>query len=226
MQFRISSAVLEYIKSDENIDVRGLSYDKDGIESGFDYNEFYLHNISNVTFKIHSVDEMSDKTSKVTLLCKADISADCYYEDYDNAPWDSETKEYAFVATIKLREEHSARFGCRIELDREAKSFKIFPFTVVLNGDSRKDRYEIEKQSAMDYEQEIQDMDRESFGFTPLGSYESYLEDALPDSELSRKIIEKFEKSTNSTVDMKISVLVTIQYWKSSIILILEKQSN
>ena len=29
-------------------------------------------------------------------------------------------------------------------------------------------------------EQEIQDMDRESFGFTPLGSYKSYLEDDLP----------------------------------------------
>ena len=193
LQFRIGSAVSEYIKSNENIDVRGLSYDKDGIVSGFDYDEFYLYNISNVTFMVRSVDEMSDKTSKVTLLCNATIFADCYYEDYDNAPWDSEIKEYVFVDSIKIREEHDAKFGCRIELDRETKSFKIFPFTIILGGDSRKDRYEIEKHSTINDEQEIQDMDRESFGFTPLGSYKSYLEDDLPDSELSRDIVERFE---------------------------------
>lgn len=193
LQFRIGSAVSEYIKSNENIDVRGLSYDKDGIVSGFDYDEFYLYNISNVTFMVRSVDEMSDKTSKVTLLCNAKIFADCYYEDYDNAPWDPETKEYVFVDSIKIREEHDAKFGCRIELDRETKSFKIFPFTIILGGDSRKDRYEIEKHSTINDEQEIQDMDRESFGFTPLGSYKSYLEDDMPDSELSRDIVERFE---------------------------------
>lgn len=193
LQLRIGSAVLEYIRSNENIDVRGLSYDKDGIAYGFDYDEFYLYNVSDITFMVHSVDEMSDKTSKVTLLCKVDISVDCYYEDYDNAPWDSEIKEYVFVDNIKIREEHSARFGCRIEIERETKSFKIFPFTIILGGDSRKNRYEIERQSADNYEQEIQDMDRESLGFTPLGNYESYLEDALLDSELSIEILERFE---------------------------------
>lgn len=194
LQFRIGSALTEHIKSNENIEVRGLSYDKDGIEIGFDYDEYYLHNVSNITFRVHSVDEMTDKTSKVTLWCKADISADCYFEDYANAPWDAEAKEYVFVETIKMREEHTARFGCRIEIDREKKSYKIFPFTIILGGDSRKDRYELEKQSVVNYEQEIQDMDREQLGFTPLGSYESYLEEALPDSELSNEIIERFEK--------------------------------
>ncbi|MCM1054648.1 MAG: hypothetical protein NC394_03910 [Bacteroides sp.] len=193
LQFRIGSTVLEYIRNNENIDVRGLSYDKDGIAYGFDYDEFYLYNVSDITFMVHSVDEMSDKTSKVTLLCKADISVDCYYEDYDNATWDSETKKYVFVDNIKMREEHSARFGCRIKLERETKSFKIFPFMIILGGESRKERYEIERQSAENYEQEIQDMDRESLGFTPLGNYESYLEDALPDSELSIEILERFE---------------------------------
>lgn len=193
LQFRIASTLIEYIKSNENIEVRGLSYDKDGIETGFDYDESYLHNVSNIAFKVHSVDEMTDKYSKVTLLCTADISADCYFEDYANAPWDSETKEYVFVKTIKMREEHTARFGCRIKIDRETKSYKIFPFTIILGGDSRKDRYELEKQSVVNYEQEIQDMDREQLGFTPLGSYESYLEEALPDSELTNAMIKRFE---------------------------------
>lgn len=194
VQFRIAHTLIEYIKSNENIEVRGLSYDKDGVETGFDYDESYLHNVSNIAFRVDSVDEMTDKYSKVTLLCKADISADCYFEDYANAPWDSETKEYVFVETIKMREEHTSRFECRIEVDRETKSYKIFPFTIILDDDSRKDRYELEKQSVVNYEQEIQDMDRVQLGFTPLGSYESYLEEALPDSELSNEIIERFEK--------------------------------
>lgn len=194
LQFRIAHTLIEYIKSNENIEVRGLSYDKDGVETGFDYDESYLHYVSNIAFRVDSVDEMTDKYSKVTLLCKADISADCYFEDYANAPWDSETKEYVFVETIKMREEHTSRFECRIEVDRETKSYKIFPFTIILDDDSRKDRYELEKQSVVNYEQEIQDMDRVQLGFTPLGSYESYLEEALPDSELSNEIIERFEK--------------------------------
>ena len=194
LQLRISAAVNEYIKDNENIDVHGLSYDKDGIESGYDYNEFYLHSISDVTFSVHSVDEISDNISIVTLSCKADISADCYYEDYANAPWDPEEKEYVFVDTIKMREEHKARFGCRIVIDRAEKTFKVFPFTVILGGDSRRNRYEVEEHPVEDDEEEIRDMDREALGFQALGSYESYLEDNLPDSHFCADIIERFEK--------------------------------
>ena len=194
LQLRISAAVNEYIKDNDNIDVHGLSYDKDGIESGYDYNEFYLHSISDVTFSVHSVDEISDNISIVTLSCKADISADCYYEDYANAPWDPEEKEYVFVDTIQMREEHKARFGCRIEIDREAKTFKVFPFIVALGGDSRSNRYEVEEHPGEDDEEEIRDMDREALGFQALGSYESYLEDNLPDSHFYADIIERFEK--------------------------------
>lgn len=193
LQLRISAAVKEYIKGNENIDVHGLSYDKDGIESGYDYSEVYLHSISDVTFSVHSVDEISENISIVTLSCKADISADCYYEDYANAPWDPEEKEYVFVDTIQMREEHKAQFGCRIEIDREAKTFKVFPFIVALGGDSRSNRYEVEEHPGEDDEEEIRDMDREALGFQPLGSYESYLENNLPDSSFYADIIAKFE---------------------------------
>lgn len=194
LQLRISAAVKEYINDNENIEVHGLSYDKDGIAFGYNYNEFYLHGISDVTFSVHSVDEISDNTSIVSLSCKADISADCYYEDYANAPWDPEEKEYAFVDTIKMREEHKARFVCRIEIDRAEKTFKVFPFTVVLGGDSRSNRYEVEEHPAEDDEEEIRDMDREELGFQSLGSYESYLEDNLLDSHFYADIIARFEE--------------------------------
>ena len=143
---------------------------------------------------IYSIDEISEKKSKVTLSCKANISADCFYDDYSNAAWDSENKEYCFVDTIKMREEHAANFLCRIELDLENKLYNIFPFTIVLDGDSRKKRYELENQSALDYEQEIQDLEREQLGFIPLGEYEAFLENELSNSEFSEKIIEKLSE--------------------------------
>lgn len=68
LQFRIAHTLIEYIKSNENIEVRGLSYDKDGVETGFDYDESYLHNVSNIAFRVDSVDEMTDKYSK-SLFC-------------------------------------------------------------------------------------------------------------------------------------------------------------
>ena len=82
MQERIKYYVLQYVKDNENIELRGLSYDKDGVVSGFDYDEVYLNGISDVDFRVHSVDEMSGNLSIVTLLCEAKISADCYYQDY------------------------------------------------------------------------------------------------------------------------------------------------
>lgn len=192
LQNQISFMISEDIKQNKTIDVRGLSYDKDGVASGFDYSEFELENIANLSFVVYSVDELSEEKSLVTLDCRANILVTCFYEDFDNAPWDSENKEYIFVDTIKMREEHSANFGCRIELDRKTKEFKIFPFMVILNGDSRKERYVVGNNS--DYEQEIHDRDREQLGFKQLGSYESFLEDTLPYSDMSQKIIEQFEK--------------------------------
>lgn len=193
LQLRISGAVEKYISDNGNIVVRGLSYDKDGIESGYDYDEIYLHSISDVTFSVHSIDNIMESTSIITLSCKANISADCYYEDFANAPWDPEEKEYVFVDTIKMREEHNARFACRIEIDRESKTFEVFPFTVVLGGDSRCKRYEYDEHSVKDDEEEIHDMDREAHGFQALGSYESYLEGNLLDSLFFTDIIAKFE---------------------------------
>lgn len=194
LQYRISAWIAKYIRDNENIDVIGLSYDNDGIESGFDYSDFCLYDISNTSFRIHSVDELTDITSTVTLACKSKISADCFFEDYDNAIWDSEEKKYAFVETINMREIHDARFACRIELNRETKEVTISPFTVVLGGDSRKEVYVVEEQDDIDYEQEIEDMDRETLGFNSLGSYESYMEEDLSESEMCHDIIGKFEE--------------------------------
>ena len=158
--------------------------------SGYDYDEFYLDDITNFSFAIHSVDELFDETSTVTLRCNANISVNCFYKDYDNAPYDSEEKEYVWVDTIEMREEHKSYFPCRIEINRETKEFRIIPFTIILGGDSMEKRYVLENVN----EQELQDMERENLGLNPLGSYETFLEEELPDSDMSKEIIEKFKE--------------------------------
>lgn len=190
----IESYLAQYIKNNVEINVIGLSHDRKGLTEGYDYTETYLNSLSDVTIGIHSVDEIDDNKSIVTLKCESSFIMDCFYEDYENAPWDSEKKEYVYVDTIGIREEHKANFSCRIEINRVENAFEILPFKIILGGDSRKDRYEIEADSdyEYDYEQEIEDMDRESVGLNPLGDYETYLEEDLAKSKMSDEIIERF----------------------------------
>lgn len=105
-------------------------------------------------------------------------------------------KKYVYVDTIGIREEHKANFACRIEINRAENTFEILPFKIILGGDSRKVRYEIEADSEYeyDYEQEIEDMDRESVGLNPLGDYETYLEEDIAESKMSEDIIERFNR--------------------------------
>ena len=188
----IESYLAQYIKNNVEINVIGLSYDRKGVTEGYDYSETYLNSLSDVTIGIHSVDEIDDNKSIVTLKCKSSFSMDCFYEDYENALWDSEEKEYVYVDTIEIREEHKAKFACRIEINRTENTFEVLPFKIILGADSRKERYEIETDSKYDYEQEIEDMNRESVGLNPLGDYETYLEEDLVDSKMSKDIIERF----------------------------------
>lgn len=188
----IESYLAQYIKNNVEINVIGLSYDRKGVTEGYDYSETYLNSLSDVTIGIHSVDEIDDNKSIVTLKCKSSFSMDCFYEDYENALWDSEEKEYVYVDTIEIREEHKAKFACRIEINRTENTFEVLPFKIILGADSRKERYEIETDSEYDYEQEIEDMNRESVGLNPLGDYETYLEEDLVDSKMSKDIIERF----------------------------------
>ncbi len=44
-------------------------------------------------------------------------------------------------------------------------TIKVFPFTVILGGDSRCNRYEVEEHPAEDDEEEIRDMDRKHSDF-------------------------------------------------------------
>jgi hypothetical protein len=193
----LSSIICERIKdviSDNDcVDVIGVEYDKDGIKDGYDYSETIVEKVSNVSSRIHTIDEISGDQVSATLVCLADVDVDCYYEDYDNAAWDSESKSYFYVETREVKEIHRARFGVRVELDVKSGEFRLSKFTVTLGGDSRKERFEITDAEDYDYEQDIMDMDRESVGLLAMGEYDSFLEEALANSKMKQDFVSKFE---------------------------------
>lgn len=187
----ICDEIKDTILGNNCVDVIGISYDHDGIEHGYDYSETYVDKVSNVSIRIHTVDEINEEHVFATLICSADIDVDCYYEDYDSAVWDSESKSYLFLESKRNKEIHKARFGVRLDLNKDSEEFKISEFKVKLGGDSRRSRFDMTKYK--NYEQYIMDMDRESVGLTAMREYENYLEEKLSDSKMREDIVNEFE---------------------------------
>lgn len=133
----INAAIKENIIDYELITVYGLSHDRKGVVSGYDYSETMLRTIKNVSHKLHIVDDINEGEALITLACSADIEMDCFYEDYDNAPWDSEMKTYVYVDTKHIIEQHSARFGVRLRLDLNTKKYELNDVVIFLGEDTR-----------------------------------------------------------------------------------------
>lgn len=137
---QIDDEIQNNVTTNELITVHGLSYDGKGIVSGFDYSETSLRSIRNVTHRVHIVDDIREKEAIITLNCSAFIEMDCYFEDYDNAPWDSDSKDFVSVETVHVLEKHKARFAVRLYLNYIDKIFTISDVVIILGGDSRLDR--------------------------------------------------------------------------------------
>ena len=181
------------IVENESITVAGLSYDKDGTVEGYDYDETSLNHISNIRVRIHTIDEIQDNQVFATLLCTAEIQMSCYFEDYNNAAWDSDTDSYLFVETRHMLEEHNAKFAIGIEMNLESKEYNLSKFKVILGGDTRVDRFEVIDEEFV-YKRELEDMNRANVGLIPLSYYEDYLEENLADCKMQKDIISKFER--------------------------------
>ena len=190
----IGREIESIILDNDSIAVAEMSYDKDGIAEGYDYDETYVEHISNMRVRIHTIDEIQDNQVFATLLCTAKIQMSCFFEDYDNAAWDSDTDSYIFVETRKMIENHNAKFAIRIEYNLETKEYSLSKFKVFLGGDTRTDRFEITDEEENDYVCEIEDMDRESVGLVPFSGYESFLEENLVDCDMQQDIISRFER--------------------------------
>lgn len=129
---------------DSCVEVHGLSYDRDGIADGYDYDETYLEHCNLLGMKLHTIDDIDGDEITASLCIHGNMSVNCYFDDFDNAPWDSEEKEYVFVEKKHILEKHDVRFPCRVELNSKTGEIRVLPFSVVLGGDSRKSKVEID----------------------------------------------------------------------------------
>lgn len=201
------NAALELIKSnndsiihtikglidDSCVEVHGLSYDRDGIADGYDYDETYLEHCYLSGVRVHTIDDIDGDIITASLWIHGNMSVNCYFKDYDNASWDSDEKEYVCVEVRHILEKHNARFDCRIELNSKTEEIRVLPFKIVLGGDSRKSRVEINDERE-DFYRELEDVEREELGFLPLSQYSDMLEDDLNESSMAQAIFKLFEQ--------------------------------
>lgn len=178
---------------DSCVDVRGLTYDRDGVVDGYDYDETFLDSYSLSGMKIHTVDDIDEDSITASLWIYGNMAVNCYCEDIDNAAWDSEEEEYIFVELKHILEKHNMRFPCRIELNKKTKKVRVLPFKIVLGQDSRKSRIEIDDEQENMY-RDLEDAEREELGFLPLSQYADWLEDNLNESSMAQILFKLFER--------------------------------
>ena len=136
----ISSSIQTALLDEDLVDVTGQETDYSGITEGNEYDECYVEDASDISFKIFCVDEITDKRITVTLEAEAVITVSCGYDDYDNSPWDSEEKEYFYLERVSLREVHNARFAVRVEFELNTQNLNVKPGRVLLGPSTRIDQ--------------------------------------------------------------------------------------
>lgn len=191
-----NDSIIQTIKvmiDDSCVEVHGLSYDQDGIADGYDYDETYLEHCYLSGMRLHTIDDIDEDIITASLWIHGNMAVNCYFKDFDNAPWDSEEKEYVWVEEKHILEKHNVRFACRIELNSKTEEIRVLPFKIVLGGDSRKSRVEINDEQESFYK-ELEDMDREELGFLPLSQYSDMLENDLNESRMEQTILKLFEQ--------------------------------
>lgn len=181
---------------DSCVEVHGLSYDRDGIADGYDYDETYLEHCYLSGMRLHTIDDIDGDIITVSLWIHGSMAVNCYFNDFDNALWDSEEKEYVCVEVRHILEKHNARFACRIKLNSKTEEIRVLPFKIMLGGDSRKSRVEIIDEQEAFYK-ELEDVDREELGFLPLSQYRDMLEDDLDESDMAQAMLRLFEQYNN-----------------------------
>lgn len=191
-----NDSIIQTIKEmidDSCVEVHGLSYDRDGIADGYDYDETYLEHCQLLGMKLHTIDDIDGDIITASLWIHGNMAMNCYFKDFDNAPWDSEENEYFYVEVRHILEKHNARFACRIELNSKTEEIRVLPFKIVLGGDSRKSRVEINDEQEAFY-RGLEDIDRKELGFLPLSQYRDMLENDLTESSMAQAIIKLFEQ--------------------------------
>ena len=145
-------ALLTKELNNKDINVDGLDCDRKGVCEGYNYEEVYIDDISQVDFDFSSVDDITEDTVSITLSCTASITATCSYLDESNSIWDSEEDEYIYAEWEKIEENHQPNFDCEVifSINRESEDInfeiKSVDFNISLDKWTRVSRCYIESE--------------------------------------------------------------------------------
>lgn len=98
-----------------SIEINGMDCDRKGYCEGFEYIETSVIDVSDISLEFGAVIDINEAYVLILVMCRAEITAICTYEDYDNAIWDSEEGEYIFLEEVTTEEIHQVEFECTIK---------------------------------------------------------------------------------------------------------------
>lgn len=134
---QITKVLEARLEDDDVISLEGLSYDSDGIESGFDYTDVYFNECAIDGVSLFTLDYFDKEVIAARFRCLVQATAECSYEDYENAAWDSEEKEYLYLDTITNIEKHCGRFPCSVIYNRATGEIQVPQFHVYFGNSTR-----------------------------------------------------------------------------------------
>ncbi len=95
---------------EQNIQVDGQEWDRKGSFEGYDYEETEILEVSEIEYELDTINTITEDYIEVSFKCSSLIKVMCSYDDYEKAFWDSEEKEYLFLDSISVCEEHDSQF--------------------------------------------------------------------------------------------------------------------
>ncbi|HHT97821.1 MAG TPA: DUF4935 domain-containing protein, partial [Clostridiales bacterium] len=160
----VQKEIYDFIKARieyDDIEIDGFEWDRKGYHEGYEYHYINITDVSIENFNMTSVDEISEDMIYLTVLCKAKISASCSYNDYDNAIWDSEEKEYIFLSEGEVYEEHEPEFTCSLSLEVNHENDDVSFLVSNISYNLVLDQYSRTEQSLVEHQDPRLDADAE-----------------------------------------------------------------
>lgn len=103
--------------ADGKFDVEGLEYDRKGMSYGHEYDEVYPIYLNIINLKLNTVDDITnDGFIQISIDVESEFEVNCYYDDFDDAIWNSEDKEYIYVPRGQTVEKHKSIFESEVVL--------------------------------------------------------------------------------------------------------------
>lgn len=93
-------------------------------EANYEIDEI-INTIIEISTDTISINYISEEGSSVNINCRAGVSIQCSYDDYESAIYDSEEDEYIFLPVCVVKEKHNFEFECTLDLDHTLGNFEI-----------------------------------------------------------------------------------------------------